>query len=153
MKEDSVAMRAQPNLLLIMSDEHAPQFSGAYGHPLVQTPWLDRLASEGVLFEHAYCNSPLCGPSRMSFMTGRHVHQIGAWDNATSLPSDVPTWAHMLRAAGYDVVPDGCWMPWTTRAWRTIRSSFTSATMARWRANMACGASPASTSIRRGSRS
>ena len=97
----------QPNLLVIMSDEHAPQFSGAWGHPLVRTPHLDRLASEGVLFENAYCNSPLCGPSRMSFMTGRHVHQIGAWDNATSLPSDIPTWAHMLRAAGYDVVLSG----------------------------------------------
>ena len=62
-----------PNLLIIMSDEHAPQFSGAYGHPLVRTPRLDRLAGEGVLFENAYCNSPLCGPSRMSFMTGRRA--------------------------------------------------------------------------------
>lgn len=96
-----------PNLLIIMSDEHAPQFSGAYGHPLVRTPQLDRLAGEGVLFENAYCNSPLCGPSRMSFMTGRHVHQVGAWDNSTPLPSDMPTWAHMLRAAGYDVVLSG----------------------------------------------
>lgn len=43
----------KPNLLIIMSDEHAPQFSGAYGHPLVRTPHLDRLASGGVLFEHA----------------------------------------------------------------------------------------------------
>ena len=96
-----------PNLLIIMSDEHAPQFSGVYGHPLVQTPHLDRLAGEGVLFENAYCNSPLCGPSRMSFMTGRHIHQIGAWDNAAALPSDIPTWAHMLRAVGYDVALSG----------------------------------------------
>jgi choline-sulfatase len=96
-----------PNLLVIMSDEHAPHFSGAYGHPLVQTPHLDRLSAEGVLFENAYCNSPLCGPSRMSFMTGRHVHEIGAWDNSTPLASDVPTWAHMLRTAGYDVVLSG----------------------------------------------
>ncbi len=100
-------LHTPPNLLVIMSDEHAPHFSGAYGHPIVRTPHLDRLASEGVLFENAYCNSPLCGPSRMSFMTGRHAHEIGAWDNSTPLGSDVPTWAHMLRQAGYEVVLSG----------------------------------------------
>jgi len=90
-----------------MADEHAPQFSGAYGHPLVQTPHLDRLAADGVLFQHAYCNSPLCVPSRMSFMTGRYVHHIGTWDNASPLASDAATWAHLLRAAGYDAVLSG----------------------------------------------
>src|SRR5918998_795824 len=96
----SAPRTTQPNLLVIMSDEHAPQFSGAYGHPLVQTPHLDQLAAEGVLFEQAYCNSPLCVPSRMSFMTGRYPSEIGVWDNASPLPSDTPTWAHLLRAAG-----------------------------------------------------
>ena len=97
----------RPNVLILMSDEHAPQFSGVYGHPLVKTPHLDRLAAEGVVFENAYCNSPLCSPSRMSFMTGRYVHKIGAWDNSTSLSSDEPTWAHRLRSIGYDVVLSG----------------------------------------------
>lgn len=97
----------RPNVLVIMSDEHAPQFSGAYGHTLLRTPHIDALARDGVLFERAYCNSPLCVPSRMSFMTGRFVHQIGAWDNGTPLGSDVPTWAHMVRAAGYDAVLAG----------------------------------------------
>lgn len=101
------AASGQPNLLIVMSDEHAPQFSGAYGHPLVQTPHLDRLAAEGVLFEHAYCNAPLCVPSRMSFMTGRYASEVGVWDNASPLASDVPTWPHLLRAAGYDVVLAG----------------------------------------------
>ncbi len=97
----------RPNLLIIMSDEHAPQFSGAYGHPLVQTPHLDRLVAEGVLFEQAYCNTPLCVPSRMSFMTGRFVHNTGAFDNASPLASDAVTWAHRLRTVGYDVVLAG----------------------------------------------
>src|SRR5436309_15746589 len=99
----------RPNLLVIMADEHAPQFSGFGGHPLVQTPYLDRLAQDGVLFPHAYCNSPLCVPSRMSFMAGRYVHHVGAgaYDNASALPSDTVTWAHRLRAAGYDVVLSG----------------------------------------------
>ena len=102
-----MAANDRPNLLLIMSDEHAPMFSGPYGHPLVQTPNLDRLAAEGVVFQNAYCNSPLCTPSRMSFMTGRYVHHIGAWDNSTPLPTDAVTWAHRLRAVGYDVVLSG----------------------------------------------
>jgi choline-sulfatase len=96
-----------PNILLIMSDEHGPMFSGCYGHPLIETPALDALARRGVLFEHAYCNVPLCVPSRMSFMTGRYVHHIGTWDNSSPLPSDAVTWAHCLAAAGYEVVLDG----------------------------------------------
>lgn len=100
-------MPDQPNLLIVMADEHAPQFSGAYGHRLVRSPNIDQLAAEGVLFEHAYCNSPLCVPSRMSFMTGRYLHQIGVWDNGSPLASDAVTWAHLLRAAGYDVVLSG----------------------------------------------
>ncbi|MFQ6040245.1 MAG: sulfatase-like hydrolase/transferase, partial [Candidatus Poribacteria bacterium] len=99
-----MSTRGRPNILLIMSDEHAPMFSGPYGHNLVQTPNMDRLADNGVTFANAYCNSPLCVPSRMSFMTGRYIHHIGAWDNATPLGSDVLTWAHLLRSAGYDVV-------------------------------------------------
>ena len=55
-----------PNLLVVMSDEHAPQFSGFGGHPLVHTPHLDALAARGVTFDAAYCASPLCTPSRMS---------------------------------------------------------------------------------------
>ncbi|MBP6853980.1 MAG: sulfatase-like hydrolase/transferase, partial [Rhodoferax sp.] len=97
----------RPNLLIVMSDEHAPQFSGAYGHSQVRTPHIDQLAREGVLFESAYCNSPVCVPSRMSFMTGRYVHQIGTWDNASPLSTEIPTWAHMIRAQGYDAVLSG----------------------------------------------
>ncbi len=97
----------RPNILFIMSDEHAPHFTGFHGHPLVRTPHLDRLAACGTVFEHAYCNSPLCAPSRMSLMTGRYIHNIGAWDNSTPLPLDTITWAHLLRAAGYDVALSG----------------------------------------------
>lgn len=96
-----------PNILLIMSDEHAPQYSVTYGHPLVQTPNMNRLAEMGVTFQNTYCNSPLCGPSRMSFMTGQFVHHIKSYDNASPLRSDITTWPHLLRAAGYDVVLSG----------------------------------------------
>jgi choline-sulfatase len=98
---------ARPNVLVIMSDEHAPQCSSPYGHPLVRTPALQRLAEEGVVFDAAYCNAPICAPSRASFMTGKHVHRVGAWDNWTPFASDAVTWAHLLRAAGYRVLLDG----------------------------------------------
>src|SRR5687767_8810975 len=101
------AARRRPNILVIMSDEHGPMFSSVYGHPLVRTPHLEQLAATGVTFDAAYCNSPLCVPSRASFMTGKHVHRTGAWDNWTPFPSETPTWAHLLRAAGYRVILDG----------------------------------------------
>ena len=61
------------NLLVLMSDEHNPRMLGSAGHPLVQTPNLDALAAAGTSFGSAYCNSPICVPSRASFATGRYV--------------------------------------------------------------------------------
>lgn len=100
-------MPRPPNILLLMSDQHAPQFSGVDGHPIVRTPHLDALASQGVVFERAYCPSPLCAPSRASFMTGLQVHRTGVWDNGASIVETQPTWAHLLRAEGYDVLMCG----------------------------------------------
>lgn len=85
-----------------MSDEHDPAVSGCYGHPLVRTPNLDRLAAEGVLFENAYCNNPICVPSRMSFLTGKYASDVKVYDNGSPLASDIPTFAHYLAASGYD---------------------------------------------------
>ena len=93
---------SRPNILLIMSDEHDPAVTGCYGHPLAQTPNLDRLAAEGVLFENAYCNNPICVPSRMSFLTGRYASDVNVFDNGSPLASEIPTFAHYLEAAGYD---------------------------------------------------
>ncbi|KPK85028.1 MAG: hypothetical protein AMJ81_04335 [Phycisphaerae bacterium SM23_33] len=92
----------RPNILMLFSDEHNAFFSGFMGHPIVQTPNLDRLAGEGVTFENAYCNSPLCSPSRQSFMAGLHCHRIDMWNNTAAMPEDTVTWAHMLSAAGYE---------------------------------------------------
>jgi choline-sulfatase len=97
----------RPNILLLITDEHGAQFSGTYGHPFIRTPAMDRLAAEGVTFDAAYCNNPLCVPSRLSFMTGRYTHNCAGWDNATPLAPDAVTWPHLLRAQGYDVALSG----------------------------------------------
>lgn len=91
------------NLLFIMSDEHNKRMLGSAGHPVIRTPHLDRLASRGVRFTDAYCNSPICVPSRASFQTGRYVHDIRFWDNCIAYDGSVPSWAHRLRAAGHRV--------------------------------------------------
>lgn len=95
------------NTLVIMSDEHSRKMMGAYGNPLVQTPNLDRLAERGTLFENAYCNSPICVPSRASLHTGKYPHQVRYWDNAMPYDGKVRSWGHDLQEAGRPVVSIG----------------------------------------------
>ncbi len=97
----------KPNFVIFMLDQLAPQFLPAYGHKIVNTPALSTFAEESVLFEAAYCNSPLCAPSRYSFMSGRLPTAIAAWDNAAEFPADTPTFAHHLSALGYDTTLSG----------------------------------------------
>jgi choline-sulfatase len=90
-----------PNILLVMFDQMSALALPDYGHPLVRTPHLSRLAARGTIFERAYCASPLCSPSRFAMLTGLLPSRIGAYDNAAELPSGIPTLMHHLRAAGY----------------------------------------------------
>lgn len=102
------ATRRRPNLLVVIVDEHAAEVAGCYGDRLAQTPHLDAFAAQGVLFEHCYTPSPVCGPARETFLAGQRVSQTGVWGNSCWLPSpDTPTWTGALRAAGYDVVLSG----------------------------------------------
>ncbi|OKL61533.1 hypothetical protein UA08_03314 [Talaromyces atroroseus] len=92
----------RPNILYIMADQMAaPLLSIHDPNSPIKTPNLDRLAREGVTFDSAYCNSPLCAPSRFVMVTGQLPSKIGAYDNAADLPADVPTYAHYLRREGY----------------------------------------------------
>jgi choline-sulfatase len=91
----------QPNILLVMADQLTAIALPCYGHPVVKAPHVARLAEEGVLFESAYCNSPLCAPSRYSMLAGRLPSRIGAYDNASEFPASLATIAHGLRAQGY----------------------------------------------------
>ena len=93
----------KPNVLLIISDDLTAAL-GCYGHPLVKSPNVDALAAKGVRFEHAYCQYPLCNPSRCSFMTGRRPDTTRVYDNGINfrehLP-DVVTIPQHFQKAGY----------------------------------------------------
>lgn len=95
------------NVLFIMSDEHQQKASGCYGHPLVKTPNIDRLAASGTRFTNAYTNSPICVPARASFATGREVHETGYWDNAHAYDGRVEGWGHAMQKAGMRCVSVG----------------------------------------------
>ncbi len=94
-------MQNRPNIVVIMADQLAPHFTGAYGHKIAKTPHLDALARRGMRFDAAYCNSPLCAPSRFAFMSGQLISRIAAYDNAAEFRATIPTFAHYLKALGY----------------------------------------------------
>jgi len=97
----------QPNLLILMADQLTARVLRPYGGAIARTPHMDALAAAGVLFESFYCNSPLCAPSRFSFLAGQLPSKIGAYDNAAEFPAQVPTFAHYLRRAGYQTALAG----------------------------------------------
>jgi choline-sulfatase len=93
-----------PNILLVMADQLAAPALPAYGHRQVLAPHLDALARQAVVFDSAYCNFPICAPSRFSMLSGRLPHAIEAYDNASEFPAATPTMAHYLRHAGYRTI-------------------------------------------------
>lgn len=91
----------RPNILLVMCDQLSALQTSPYGDPVALTPNLQALADRGVVFENAYCNAPLCAPSRASLFAGRLASSIPVTDNAEELPASTPTFVHHLRLAGY----------------------------------------------------
>ncbi len=90
---------ARPNILYICSDQHSYRFTGYGGHPLVQTPNLDRLAARGAVFRNAYCGSPVCVPGRACLMTGTFASDNNSFCNSTVWDGTHPTWGTLLRGA------------------------------------------------------
>lgn len=108
----------RPNILLFLTDDHAPWALGCYGNTEVETPVLDALAAEGTRFDCAFTPSPVCSPARACLMTGRAPSQVGIHDWIDeALPDfagadwlgDVPTLAQILAAAGYRCGLSGKW--------------------------------------------
>jgi choline-sulfatase len=99
---NSTPKTQKPNILYIMADQlTAPLLKMYNAESQIKTPNLDKLAAKSVQFDSAYCPSPLCAPSRMSMITGQLPMKIKAFDNASQIGSDIPTYAHYLRREGY----------------------------------------------------
>lgn len=92
--------RSVKNILFIMCDQLRADHLSCFGHPTLKTPHLDALAARGVIFDHAYVQSPVCGPSRMSYYTGRYVHSHGASWNFVPLKAGEMTIGDHLRPLG-----------------------------------------------------
>ena len=92
---------AQPDILVFMTDQHTPYYSGFFGGN-VDTLNFDRLAAEGVQFDNAYTVCPLCGPSRTSFLTARRPTETGINSLNDAMANTLPTVAHYMVEAGYD---------------------------------------------------
>ena len=94
-------MGAAPNFLIIQADQLSANALSAYGNSVTRTPHIDALGEAGTVFRNAYCPVPLCGPSRMAMMSGQLASRVRAYDNAAEFVSEIPTFAHYLRARGY----------------------------------------------------
>jgi arylsulfatase A-like enzyme len=99
----------QPNIIFFFTDQQRWDTCGCYGQELPITPNLDKMASEGVRFKHAFTCQPVCGPARASLQTGKYPTEIGCHTNHRMLPISEPTIAKWLSKAGYEVGYIGKW--------------------------------------------
>jgi arylsulfatase A-like enzyme len=100
----------RPNILIIVSDDHAFQTIGAYGSKLMKTPAIDRIASEGARFDKAYVTNSICGPSRAVILTGKYSHKNGFMDNEnSSFDGSQNTFIKELTKGGYQTAWIGKW--------------------------------------------
>lgn len=99
----------RPNIILILSDDHARQAISAYGSRIIDTPGIDRLASEGFRFDRHYTANPICAPSRASLLTGKHSHANGHKDNVSTFDGTQQTFPKLLQQGGYETAAIGKW--------------------------------------------
>lgn len=100
---------SMPNIVFLMSDDHGWHETGYNGHPIVQTPVLDEMASEGLRLDSFYSGAPLCSPTRASVMTGRHPNRCGTFNPGWSIRPEEITIAQILSRAGYACGHFGKW--------------------------------------------
>lgn len=109
-QQKNASQTQRPNIIVIVSDDHAFQAISAYGSRLAQTPQIDRIANEGVTFKHAYVTNSICGPSRAVMLTGKYSHKNGFKDNVhSSFDGNQNTFIKELGKAGYQTAWIGKW--------------------------------------------
>ncbi|MEM0962247.1 MAG: sulfatase [Bacteroidota bacterium] len=99
----------RPNIIYVMSDDHALRTIGAYGRGFHPTPNLDRISNEGAVFENAFVGNSICGPSRASILTGTHAHVNGVTGNGQPWDSTQAVFPRVLQQAGYRTALFGKW--------------------------------------------
>ncbi|TKG90430.1 DUF4976 domain-containing protein [Puteibacter caeruleilacunae] len=99
----------QPNIVFIMTDDHSIQTLSAYDSRYIQTPNLDRIAKEGVIFQNSFVANSICAPSRAVMLTGKHSHKNGQINNRVTFDGSQQTFPKLLRAAGYQTALIGKW--------------------------------------------
>ncbi|MCP3974137.1 MAG: sulfatase-like hydrolase/transferase, partial [bacterium] len=103
-------MAGRPNLIFIMSDDHAAHAISAYnGGRINKTPQLDRLASGGMRFDSCFCTNSICTPSRASILTGTYNHVNGVTTLDTPMDNRLGTYPKIMKAAGYQTAVFGKW--------------------------------------------
>ncbi len=103
------SMQEKPNIIFIMSDDHAYQAISAYSKALIETPNIDQIANEGALLYRAFVNNSICGPSRAAILTGKYSHINGFKDNHDRFDGDQQTLPKILRSHGYHTAIVGKW--------------------------------------------
>jgi len=101
--------KQKPNILFIMTDDHAAHAISSYGSRINTTPHIDRIANEGVRFENCFCTNGICAPSRAVILSGKHSHINGLRDNAQTFDGTQQTFPKLLQQAGYQTVMLGKW--------------------------------------------
>ena len=99
----------RPNILLVFTDDHASHAVSAYGSVINETPNIDRLAAEGMLFENAFVTNSICAPSRATILTGQYGHLNGVPTNYDTLHATTLTFPKLLQSAGYQTALIGKW--------------------------------------------
>jgi len=105
----ALAKDERPNIVWIMSDDHARHALSIYGSRLIRTPNLDRIGAEGVRFENAFCTNSLCAPARATLLTGKYSHRNGQLDNTVKFDGSQLTFPKLLQKAGYRTAVVGKW--------------------------------------------
>lgn len=104
-----MANATQPNIVFIMSDDHAAHAIGAYGSTINETPQLDRIANEGSRFDNCFCTNSICAPSRATILAGVHSHINGVLTLADPFDGRQETFPKRLQEVGYQTAIFGKW--------------------------------------------